>query len=211
MAWLYSVIAFVLAGLACVLSKFEKGCRPASLGKEYLRSYIGLPELVGNLVFAALGWILYSLFGATWFFGLIFIFCFFLYTIVWSDIRRMVIPDYLIIILVILAVIRLLIGQGENLLLSLAGTAALGLSTLFVNFVNKKAIGLGDVKLLAALGLFFGLWDGLTLLVLTFIMTGLAGLFLLTFKLGSRNSVMPFAPFAGLAVVIYFAVAALSI
>ncbi len=80
------------------------------------------------------------------------------------------------------------------------GDAALGCvvaggSLALISFATKGAMGMGDVKLFACLGIFLGLWKVLQVLLWAAILSGIAGLFLLSLKRATRKTTMPFAPF----------------
>lgn len=67
---------------------------------------------------------------------------------------------------------------------------------------GKEAMGMGDVKLMGALGLFFGMRGILIISVLAFVIGAIASIFLLLSKKKKANEYIPFGPFIVIAVVI---------
>ena len=78
-----------------------------------------------------------------------------------------------------------------------------GLVFLLLAIVTKGAIGGGDIKLIAAMGLWLGIRPLLSVIVYGFIAGGIAALFLLLTKQKSRHSYFAYGP--------YFALSGLSI
>ena len=83
----------------------------------------------------------------------------------------------------------MLAGAGIFLLITLAG----GL------FYGKEAMGFGDVKLMGALGLFFGWIDMLIISALAFLIGAILSIILLATKKKKTNEYIPFGPFIVLA------------
>ncbi|MHA7281421.1 prepilin peptidase [Arthrobacter sp. TMS2-4] len=88
-------------------------------------------------------------------------------------------------------------GRWSGLLAAAAGAAGLFAVYLILALINPAGMGMGDVKLAAVLGLFGG-WAGYTAWMGTllggFLLGGLAGLVVLLFRRGSRDSTFPFGP-----------------
>ena len=66
-----------------------------------------------------------------------------------------------------------------------------------------NAMGGGDIKLMAALGLVFGLKGVLFISLFSFILGAIISLVLLGLKIKSRKDEIPFGPFISLAALIY--------
>ncbi len=141
--------------------------------------------------------------------------------IVAIDIRHYLIPDDLNIALAVLGIAStfLIFFMGEEFLgsfrtsflrhLSLIfpalpsvflskifGAVANGLFFGFLFFVSRgRAMGFGDVKLAAALGLVLGWPDVVLASLLSFMIGGLWGVFLISIGSGKLKDKLPFAPF----------------
>jgi prepilin signal peptidase PulO-like enzyme (type II secretory pathway) len=111
------------------------------------------------------------------------------------DYRRLVIPDLLTAAVAFLSLPYAYL-TGRNPLVAfegglLAGAIGCGLRWYFQRRLGSPALGRGDIKLMAALGL----WVGLEGLSLFFIATGLAGLVTaLWWRRLGRGRLFPFAP-----------------
>ena len=76
-------------------------------------------------------------------------------------------------------------GGGIFLLITLIG----GL------FYGKEAMGFGDVKLMGALGLFFGLSNIIIITLVSFLIGAILSIVLLATKIKKSNEYIPFGPF----------------
>ena len=79
----------------------------------------------------------------------------------------------------------MLAGGGIFLLITLLG----GL------FYGKEAMGFGDVKLMGALGLYFGLSNIIIITLLSFLIGAILSVILLVSKIKKSNEYIPFGPF----------------
>lgn len=79
----------------------------------------------------------------------------------------------------------MLAGAGIFLLITLAG----GL------FYGKEAMGFGDVKLMGALGLFFGLSNIIVITLVSFLIGAILSIILLVTKIKKTDEYIPFGPF----------------
>lgn len=70
---------------------------------------------------------------------------------------------------------------------------------LFIAIITKGAMGGGDIKLMAVLGLWLGFKHTILALFLSFFLGGLISVFLILFKIKSRKDMVPFGPFIVLA------------
>lgn len=67
---------------------------------------------------------------------------------------------------------------------------------------GKEAMGLGDVKLMGALGLFFGMRNIIIISVLSFLIGAIASLVVIIAKIKKADEYLPFGPFIVVATVI---------
>ncbi len=84
---------------------------------------------------------------------------------------------------------------GDMLLAAVTGGGVL----LFLALITRGGMGDGDIKLVAALGLWLGLEPTMLTLFLAFVLGGLSSVLLLLFKLKTRKDFIPFAPFIAIA------------
>lgn len=76
-------------------------------------------------------------------------------------------------------------GGGIFLLITLVGGIIAG----------KEAMGFGDVKLMGALGLFFGLQNIVTISIVAFLVAAVISIILIVFKIRKTDEYIPFGPF----------------
>ena len=79
----------------------------------------------------------------------------------------------------------MLAGGGIFLLITLIGGAIYG----------KEAMGFGDVKLMGALGLFFGLSNIVVITLVSFLIGAILSIVLLITKIKKSDEYIPFGPF----------------
>ena len=76
------------------------------------------------------------------------------------------------------------------------GAIIFGMITLLGGLIaGKEAMGMGDVKLMGALGLFFGMKNIIMISILSFLIGAIASIFLLVFKIKKTDEYIPFGPF----------------
>ena len=78
-----------------------------------------------------------------------------------------------------------LAGGGIFLLIAVVGSMIYG----------KEAMGLGDVKFMAALGLYFGLTNIILISIMSFLLGAVVAIILMIFKIKKSNENIPFGPF----------------
>lgn len=83
-------------------------------------------------------------------------------------------------------------GGGIFLLITLIGGVIAG----------KEAMGLGDVKLMGALGLYFGFASTITISVMSFLIGAVVSIILLIIRKNKMGSYIPFGPFIVMAAII---------
>ena len=79
----------------------------------------------------------------------------------------------------------MLAGGGIFLLITLLGGAIAG----------KEAMGFGDVKLMGALGLYFGLANIVTITIIAFLLSAIISILLMITRIRKINDYIPFGPF----------------
>ena len=86
---------------------------------------------------------------------------------------------------------------GVDLLLGmLIGGGIFALIALFAYIAYKKeGMGMGDVKLMAVLGMFFGVYNTIQIFILSFAVAAVASIFLMIAKIKKSSDYMAFGPF----------------
>ena len=123
------------------------------------------------------------------------------------DFKDHIIPDRLILILFEIGMISSVIEGFDSLnifidrLLGMTiGFAIFGIITLLGGFIaKKKAMGYGDVKLMAALGLIFGIMGILMIIVISFLIAAIVSVVLLIVKKKKFTEYIAFGPYISIA------------
>jgi leader peptidase (prepilin peptidase)/N-methyltransferase len=117
------------------------------------------------------------------------------------DLKHKIIPDGLIITGAIIGVIYILLDRTiiVNRLIGLV----IGLGLFLAIAVLSNAMGGGDIKLMAVLGLIFGIKGVLFITLSSFVIGAIISLALLILKVKSRKDEIPFGPFISLSALIY--------
>ena len=77
------------------------------------------------------------------------------------------------------------VGSGVFLIITLLGGLIAG----------KEAMGLGDVKFMAALGLYFGFTNIILISIMSFLLGAIVAIILMIFRIKKSNEHIPFGPF----------------
>lgn len=117
------------------------------------------------------------------------------------DLKHKIIPDSLIITGVIIGIVYILLDRTIifNRLIGLG----IGLGLFLFIAVLTNAMGGGDIKLMAVLGLIFGIKGVLFITLFSFVIGAVISVVLLTLKIKSRKDEIPFGPFISLSALIY--------
>lgn len=127
-----------------------------------------------------------------------------LLVITFIDLKEMIIPDILVIIILILSIIYKVINYvlyniHPEILNGLGGLLIAGGIFLAIVILSKGGMGGGDVTLIASLGFILGIKYILLSIFLSFILGAIISLFLLIAKIKTRKDPIPFGPFIVLA------------
>jgi len=119
----------------------------------------------------------------------------------WTDIRFGIIPNWLNAIIAVLGLARALVIDGASGVLTGAvagvviGAVLMLLRRGYFAWRGVQGLGLGDVKFLAAAGIWTGLFDfPLLLLIATLAALALAGVLHLTGRAVTAQTAIPFGP-----------------
>jgi len=124
--------------------------------------------------------------------------------VVMIDLKHEIIPDSINLLIGIGGIAMLIIVGHTNLSDALYGSLAGG-GILFL-IALAGPMGGGDIKFMAATGLWLGLFPTIFSLLISFICGGFVGLLLILFKVKDRKDHIPFGPFlvVGCVVSYYF-------
>ena len=114
-----------------------------------------------------------------------------------ADVNKGIVPDMIVIFIAVLAIIKLLVFDISlsNALNRLAGALVLSLPMLVAALIVKNGFGGGDIKLIAASGLFLGLEKTIIAGIIAFFISGIYAVYLLISKKGGAKSKIRLAPF----------------
>lgn len=126
------------------------------------------------------------------------------------DLKEQIIPNRLNLLMFEIGLVFVFIygfiniNISTNLLLGmLAGGGIFLLITLIGGLIaGKEAMGMGDVKLMGALGLFFGLQNIVLISVLAFLIGAIGSIAIMIIKRKGADTYIPFGPFIVVAAVI---------
>ena len=126
-----------------------------------------------------------------------------------ADINQGIVPDLLIILIAVLGVINFTVVEGvtaQGIINRLIAAVCVSVPMLILALLIKGAFGGGDIKLVAAAGIYLGLSLVITGSLIGFLLSGLYGIYLLVFKKAKAKSRIKLAPFLvyGLAVAALF-------
>ncbi len=146
------------------------------------------PSSGAEIALVALNWLLYSL----------------LIVIFLVDYKEMIIPDEFNLGIGFLAIIKMIISQSYRT--ELLGFVVCGAFILLI-VVLTNGMGMGDAKMFAVLGLWFGFKNGLFVLLFSIVIGAVLSVFLLATKVKTRKDRIPFGPFISMAAIfgIFFA------
>ncbi|MGB4440576.1 MAG: prepilin peptidase [Sedimentibacter sp.] len=167
--------------------------------------YCGSPYSMQYPLIELLNGVLYAFVALKYGFSLTSVlYCFtisLLITISIIDIKHKIIPDGLNITGVIIGII-FIISDNPILFDRLIGLG-IGLVLFFSIAMVTNAMGGGDIKLMAVLGLIFGVKGVLFITLFSFVTGAVISLILLATKVKSRKDEIPFGPFISLSALTY--------
>jgi leader peptidase (prepilin peptidase)/N-methyltransferase len=162
---------------------------------HYCRAEFSPRYAVVEALTAGLFVLCYEVFGLSALYVKAFVFVSFLIIITFIDFDHQLIFDKVLLWLAPLGVILNLLFSGPGIIDMLIAALAGGGLLLVIAVVSRGGMGGGDVKFVAALGLWLGVKLLIVCLLLTFIIGGLGGAALLALKLKGRKDAIPFGPF----------------
>jgi leader peptidase (prepilin peptidase)/N-methyltransferase len=180
---------------------FLKG-KCASCANPISWRYPAVEALMGGL--SALLWLRYGLTPA---FGIYFVFLAALVAITFIDIDHKIIPDSLslggIVVGVAASFVLPLGWKGSLIGLGLGAGSLLTVAAAFYAVTRREGMGMGDVKLLGAIGAFLG-WEGVVFTIFVSSLVGsVVGIVVQKIFRWRDDPEIPFGPFLALGAAIY--------
>lgn len=133
-------------------------------------------------------------------------------TIAWIDYKASKIPNTLLIVLIAARLIFFIyesIKEPDYIkfnIIQMAFGAFLCLALLLLcRIIIHNSIGMGDIKLFAVLGLYFG-YDIINLMFFSFLCTALYSIYLLLFKKKKKKDSVPMGPFIFIGTILSFVI-----
>lgn len=116
------------------------------------------------------------------------------------DLKEMIIPDILVVIILILSILHkatnyFIYGQAPEILNSLGGLLIAGGLFLAIVILSGGGMGGGDVTLIGALGFVLGVKYILLTIFISFILGAFISIGLLATKIKTKKDPIPFGPF----------------
>jgi len=115
------------------------------------------------------------------------------------DYQTMIIPDTLLLVMILLFILGKIfnfIDFTQIFTLSSIVGLLVGFGTFYlIAFVSNGAMGGGDIKLVAVLGLWLGIIDIVIVMMLSFIIGSIISILLIIFKIKGMKDAIPFGPF----------------
>ncbi len=117
-----------------------------------------------------------------------------LFTVALIDMEHQIIPNRIVIPAIGLGALIKFLLEPSAITQSLIGFLVGGSFLLIVSILRRDAMGGGDIKLSAFMGLILGL-KVLLALFIAFVIGAIAGIFLILLKIKNRKELIPFGPF----------------
>lgn len=112
----------------------------------------------------------------------------------WIDWKRHEVYLFVPGIVTVLGLVLHILNQAQPVTELMAG-AGLGVVLLFVAWITRESVGVGDAVIFMMTGCFMGFWNNLCLMLGAFCLAGVAALFLLVLKKKTRKERIPMIPY----------------
>ena len=117
-----------------------------------------------------------------------------------ADNNKGIVPDLLPILIAILGIVRIVIGgiTTQNIVSHVTGSIVISVPMLVIAILVKNGFGGGDIKMMAAAGLFLGLDKTIIAALIAFCIAGIYGLLILLTRKKGAKSPVKLAPYLAL-------------
>ncbi len=169
---------------------------------RYCKEKISIQYPIIELIIAIIFLFLFNKFGLCIYFVKYAVITSLLIIVTLIDLKTQEIPDRLIIFGLMAGLLFNLYDIKADMLQGILGFLLGGGAFLIIAMVTQGAMGGGDIKLMAVLGLFFG-WKMIILIaLLSFLLGAIISLILIATKIKGRKDYIPFGPFISIAALI---------
>lgn len=153
---------------------------------------------------------LFFAFGVSWKFLIYAFLAIMLIIDAFVDVKAQIIPNELnflgFLVGIVIAYVTLIkdAASGLDLIMGMitGGGIFLLIALIALMIYKKEGMGLGDVKLMAVLGLFFGVYDTIQIFILSFAVGALVSILLMIFRIKKSDDYLAFGPFIVIATVV---------
>ncbi len=118
------------------------------------------------------------------------------------DKKKMIIPNFLIILIIILGIVATFVPEMGNIYVKIIGLVIISVPLQIISCIIPRAFGGGDIKLMAAAGFLLGFKIVCVAMYIGLVIGGVQGLYLIKNGKG-RKTKFPFGP--SLAIGLYIA------
>ena len=117
-----------------------------------------------------------------------------------ADINKGIVPDMMVVLIAVLGIIRFFTGNIDlqSLFSCVCGALVLSLPMLIAALIIRNGFGGGDIKMMAAAGLFLGLDKTIIAGLIAFLIAGIYGVYLLFTKKRGAKEKVKLAPYLAL-------------
>jgi leader peptidase (prepilin peptidase) / N-methyltransferase len=122
-----------------------------------------------------------------------------------DDLKKRIIPNKYVVLLMALWVPFIFLDKNVTVVSALLGFLLGGGLMLLASVLTKGGIGLGDVKLSAALGLYLGVYAILYGIAFGFFLSGIFSVVMIAMKRLTVKDYIPLGPFLSLGMLIAYA------
>ena len=117
-----------------------------------------------------------------------------------ADINKGIVPDLMVILIALLALVKFFTGiiNLQSLISCILGSLVMSVPMLIAALILKNSFGGGDIKMMSAAGLFLGLDKTIIAGLIAFLIAGCYGVYLLFTKKRSAKEKVKLAPYLAL-------------
>ena len=117
-----------------------------------------------------------------------------------ADINKGIVPDLMVILIALLALVKFFTGiiNLQSLISCILGSLVMSVPMLIAALILKNSFGGGDIKMMAAAGLFLGLDKTIIAGLIAFLIAGFYGVYLLFTKKRGTKEKVKLAPYLAL-------------